>query len=215
MKDLLIFGVGGMGRDTLWLVQRINRVHPTWNILGFLDDSPAVQGTTINGCAVLGAMDTLANYPGVYAVCAIGSSAVRKRLTEKMKQIQPDIHFATLIDPNTDVADTAQIGSGVVICARNYISVNTKIADHCLIGAACTVGHDAVLDAYVTLYPGVNVSGTTHLHTGCEMGTGSKIIQGLSVGENAIVGAGAAVVRDIPPNCTAVGVPAKPIKFHR
>ena len=47
------------------------------------------------------------------------------------------------------------------------------------------------------------------------MGTGSKIIQGLSVGMNTFVGAGAVVVRNLPPDCTAVGVPAKPIKINR
>ena len=214
MNDLLIFGVGGMWRDTLWLAQRINQVKPTWNILGFLDDSPAAQGRVINGCPVLGTIEAVAAYPNAFLVCAIGSSAVRRRLTEKMKALNPAARFATLIDPDTIVAENAEIGEGVVICARNYVSVNSRISDHCLIGAGCTVGHDAVLDEYVTLYPGVNVSGAVHLHEGCEMGTGSQIIQCLSVGERTIVGAGATVVRDLPPDCTAVGVPAKPIKDH-
>ena len=214
MNDLLIFGVGGMGRDTLWLAQRINQVKPTWNILGFLDDSPAAQGKTINGCPVLGTIEAVAAYPNAYLVCAIGSSAVRRRLTEKMKALNPAARFATLIDPDTIVADTAEIGQGVVICARNYVSVNSTVRDHCLIGAGCTVGHDAVLDEFVTLYPGVNVSGNTHLGEESEMGTGSQIIQGLAVGARTIVGAGATVVRDLPPDCTAVGVPAKPIKSH-
>ena len=215
MNDLLIFGVGGMGRDTLWLAQRINQVKPTWNVLGFLDDSPAAQGKVINGCPVLGGIETCAAYPGAYLVCAIGSAALRRRLTEKMQALSPGARFATLIDPDAIVADTAEIGQGVVICARNYVSVNSKIADHCLIGAACTVGHDAVLEKFVTLYPGVNVSGSTRLGEQCEMGTGSQIIQGLSVGAGTIVGAGATVVRDLPPACTAVGVPARPIKNHR
>ena len=214
MNDLLIFGVGGMGRDTLWLAQRINQVKPTWNILGFLDDSPAAQGKTINGCPVLGTIEAVAAYPNAYLVCAIGSSAVRRRLTKKMKALNPAARFATLIDPDTIVADTAEIGQGVVICARNYVSVNSTVRDHCLIGAGCTVGHDAVLDEFVTLYPGVNVSGNTHLGEESEMGTGSQIIQGLAVGARTIVGAGATVVRDLPPDCTAVGVPAKPIKSH-
>ena len=46
-----------------------------------------------------------------------------------------------------------------------------------------------------------------------EIGTGTQIIQGKNVGKESIVGAGAVVVRDIPEKCTAVGCPAKPIKF--
>ena len=41
------------------------------------------------------------------------------------------------------------------------------------------------------------------------------ILRGVTIGENVIIGAGAVVTEDIPPNCVAVGVPAKPIRFFR
>ncbi|HOJ85133.1 MAG TPA: DapH/DapD/GlmU-related protein, partial [Bacillota bacterium] len=50
---------------------------------------------------------------------------------------------------------------------------------------------------------------------GCLIGTNSALIEGISIGEWSIIGAGAVVTKDIPPHCTAVGVPAKPIKFHQ
>lgn len=46
------------------------------------------------------------------------------------------------------------------------------------------------------------------------IGTGSAVIQGINIGRNTVVGAGAVVVKDLPADCTAVGSPAKPIKFH-
>ena len=63
------------------------------------------------------------------------------------------------------------------------------------------------------MYPSVNVSGATNIGHGVELGTGMQIIQGKTVGDYSIVGAGAVVVRDIPAKCTVVGSPAKPIKF--
>ena len=77
----------------------------------------------------------------------------------------------------------------------------------------CTVGHDAVLNDFVTLYPSVNISGITNIGKASELGTGTQIIQGKRVGDYSIVGAGAVIVKDIPEKCTAVGSPAKPIKF--
>ena len=53
------------------------------------------------------------------------------------------------------------------------------------------------------------------INNGCDIGTKATIIPGITIGEWSIIGAGAVVVRDIPPHCTAVGVPAKPIKFHK
>ncbi|MBR6727558.1 MAG: transferase, partial [Clostridia bacterium] len=61
-------------------------------------------------------------------------------------------------------------------------------------------------------YPGANLAGNTQIGTGAELGTGMQIIQGKRIGADAVIGAGAVVVRDIPPRCTAVGCPAKPIK---
>lgn len=46
------------------------------------------------------------------------------------------------------------------------------------------------------------------------IGTGSAIIQGVNIGKNTVIGARAVVIKDLPSNCTAVGTPAKPIKFH-
>ena len=92
--------------------------------------------------------------------------------------------------------------------------MDVTIGSHVIINLDCTVGHDAVINDFVTLYPSVNVSGSTVLGECVEIGTGCQIIQGIAIGEGTIVGAGAVVVKELPRECTAVGSPAKPIKFH-
>ena len=67
---------------------------------------------------------------------------------------------------------------------------------------------------YSTVLPSVNISGFVKTEECVSVGTGSAIIQGVNIGRNTVVGAGAVVVKDFPENCTAVGSPAKPIKFH-
>ena len=106
------------------------------------------------------------------------------------------------------------IGEGCIICANTIVTVDVTIEKFSIVNLACTIGHDAHLKSYTTLYPTVNVSGFVQIESGVEIGTGSQIIQGVSIGTGAIIGAGSVVVRDIPPHCTAVGVPAKPIKYH-
>ena len=213
MKDLIIFGASGFGREVSWLAERINRVSPTWNLLGFMDDNEAIHGTEINGYRVLGGTDAVGNYPDAYFVCAVGASKVREKIIGNMKAINPDIRFATVIDPSVEMSDLVTIGEGTIICAHTIITVNISIGDHVIINLDCTIGHDAILHDYVTLYPSVNVSGMTNIGRCSELGTGMQIIQGKTVGDYSIVGAGAVVVKDIPANCTAVGSPAKPIKF--
>ena len=213
MKDIVIFGASGFGREVAWLIERINDKNKEWNIVGFVDDDDEIQGCNINGYPVLGKSDYVKNYNG-YLICAVGFSSTRKKVIEKLQKINSNIKFATVIDPSVVMSNLVEIGKGCIICANTILTTNIKIGDFCTINLACTIGHDAVLEDYVTLYPTVNVSGNTHYGELVELGTGTQIIQGKTVGARTIVGAGSVVVKDLPADCTAVGVPAKPIKFH-
>lgn len=214
MKKLIIFGASGFGREVAWAVERINQVSPTWDLLGFMDDDDGIQGKKINGYPVLGKTENVKDYPDAWFVCAVGSSRVREKIVRNMKAVNPDIRFGTVIDPSVERSDLVRIGEGTIICVHTILTVNISIGAHVIINLDCTVGHDAVIEDYVTLYPSVNVSGITHIGHAVELGTGLQIIQGKTVGDYSIVGAGSVIVKDIPANCTAVGSPAKPIKFY-
>lgn len=208
MKNLIIIGAGGFGREVAWLVERINAQKPTWNLLGFIDDNLDVQGKEINGYKVLGTTSDVKTFNDSFFVCAIGCSKTRKKVVEMISGAK----FTSLIDPSVEMSDYVEIGEGTIICAHSILTVNLSIGKHCIINLDCTIGHDAVLEDYVTLYPSVNVSGNTHYGECVELGTGTQVIQGKNIGKGTIVGASAAVIRDLPEECTAVGVPASVIK---
>jgi sugar O-acyltransferase (sialic acid O-acetyltransferase NeuD family) len=211
LKKLAIIGSGGFGREVAWLVERINQFKPTWELIGFIDDYITSNDVIVNGYPVLGGCDWLKDQQDeIYAVCAIGSSKNRKSVVNKLEGVR----FASLIDPSVIMSNRAVIGEGSIICAGSILTVDVNIGKHVIINLDCTIGHDAILMDFVTLYPSVNVSGNTVLDECVEMGTGSQIIQKLKVGEGTIVGAGTVVVKDLPNGCTAVGSPAKVIKFH-
>ena len=97
MKDLIIVGAGGFGREVVWLVERINQSQPTWKVLGFVDDAEGLP--EIDGCCVLGNINWLLRYDKPsYVVCAIGNSKAREAIYNRLKNnycLEP----ATLIDP--------------------------------------------------------------------------------------------------------------------
>lgn len=212
MNDLIIFGAGGFGREVAWAVERINAVSPTWNLLGFMDDDESIQGSTINGYTVLGMSCDTGNYPNAYFVVAVGASKKRESIVSYLKASNPSIKFGTVIDSSVEMSDLVAIGEGSIICAHTIVTVNISIGSHVIVNLDCTIGHDAVIQDFATLYPSVNVSGNTNIGHAAELGTGLQIIQGKTVGDYSIVGAGAVIVKDIPSKCTAVGCPAKPIK---
>ena len=207
MKELYIIGAGGFGREVAWLVERINQKNPEWEIVGFIDDDPHIHGKKMNRYTVLGDDSFLKNKEG-YVVCAIGSARIREKVIKKLYAYE-GIQFATVIDPSVNMSDLVSVGEGCIICAGTNITVDVKIGNHVIINLDCTLGHDDVICDYVTLYPSVNVSGMVTVGKGTELGTGTQIIQGLSICNNTIIGAGAVVVRDITEMGTYVGVPVK------
>jgi len=210
MKNLYIIGAGGFGREVAWIVERINSIKPTWNLKGFIDDNETLWGSIEGEYHVLGGCEHLSTLEDVYAVCAVGSSNVRKKIIEKLKDTS--VKFATLVDPSVLYSNSVKIGEGAIVCAGTIITVDVNIGDHVIVNLDCTIGHDAVIDDFVTIYPSVNVSGNVLIGECSELGTGTQIIQGKKVISNTIIGAGAIVVKDCLESGTYVGSPAKKIK---
>ncbi len=215
-KDIVLIGAGGFGREVLWQLKEIDKQEKQYNILGFVDDRLAdnLSNYTIDGLPVLGDNQWLVNYPKkICAVICIGNARKRKEVYEKVNT-NSNIVFPAIISKDVKCSDSVSFGQGCIICLSNVMTVNITIGDFVIVNLDCTVGHDSVLEDFVTLYPSVNVSGNVHIGSCSEIGTGANIIQGMDIGDNSIIGAGSVVVKKIPSNCTAVGVPAVPIKKH-
>lgn len=210
MKKIIIIGAGGLGREVAWIIERINKIEKTWNLLGFLDDTEEKQDKIINGVKVLGKINDYKKYDDSYFIIAIGSSKSKKEIVNRLIGVK----YAIIIDPTAIVSEFVSIGNGTIICANSIVTVNIEIGEHVLINKGCTIGHDVVVESFVCICPSVNLCGYVKICKETELGVGSKVIPQKTVGSNSIIGAGAVVTKDIPDKCTAVGIPAKPIKYH-
>ena len=213
MKKIVILGAGGFGREVKMLIDQINAVENKYEFIGYYDDGKE-KGEKINGFPILGNTSDLNDVQEPISVAlALGNPIHKKKVVQQLHN--SNITFATLIHPSAIIGnDCITIGQGTVICAGCIITCNIDIQDYVIINLACTIGHDTIIKNYVSLMPGINVSGEVVLEEGAYVGTGAKIINQLTIGQNSIIGAGAVVSKSIPDNCTAVGIPAKPIKFH-
>lgn len=207
MEDIVLVGSGGFAREVRWLIEECNKIENKWNILGWI--SKEVPGTEISGLPVLGDDDWLMEYnKPINVAVSIGSGSLRKKIVERYKS-NSNIMFPNIIAPTASVGRTVKMGCGCIITAQNVLTVDTIIGNFFISNLATTIGHDCQIGDYVTLCPGAHISGGVTLGNFTTVGTGASIIQELSVGDNSFIGAGAAVVRNVPENCTVVGVPAR------
>ena len=208
MKDLVIVGTGGVGKETALIVEDINEISQEWNLLGFIDDNKELIGKEINGYKVLGDREFLNNFDKeVYVVIAIADYCIKEELVKYLTN--KNIQYATLIHPSVKINRTISIGKGCIIYQNVIMTVNINIGNHVIISPKCGIGHDSLIEDYVTVLWNVNISGSERIRQGVTLGSGCTIIQGLEIGRGSFVGAGAVVIRDIDESKTAVGVPTR------
>ncbi|MBK6348607.1 MAG: acetyltransferase [Proteobacteria bacterium] len=210
---LLVIGGGGFAREVAWLAEEISESGARIDVVGFADDNPELQGTTLN-CYPVMALESVRQLsrPPTHYVVAIGSPSARESLARRAELLS--IEPITLVHPTVRMSRYVEIGAGTVICAGSLLTTNIRIGAHVQINLDCTVGHDAELEDFATLAPGVHVSGHVTLGRGCYLGTGCSIVNGMAgnpirVGDRSTVGAAACVTRTVEMGTTVVGVPAR------
>jgi acetyltransferase-like isoleucine patch superfamily enzyme len=214
MKKIAIIGAGGFGREVKMLIDQINHNEKQYEFIGFYDDNVESE-TIINGFKVLGSINELLQIDyNLELVISIADPKIKKKIYETLNY-NHFLSFPTLIHPNVLIGtDEVNIGYGCIICASNIITVNVSIGNFVILNLGCTVGHDTKIGDYSSFMPSVNISGEVIIENSVYVGTGAKIINLLTIGNSTIVGAGAVVSKSLPEKCTAVGIPAKPIKYH-
>ena len=202
MKKITLFGGGAHAKVVIDCLEQ----EAQYKVTTILDDHPTVP--QIMNYSVQKRNDTHA-YENQAAIISITNGPIRQKIASDLQ-----CDFITTIHPTAIVSPYARLGVGTQILAGAIINTGAHIGNHCIVNTGTVVEHDCVLSDFVHLAPNTSIGGGTKIGTCSQIGIGASVIQNITIGENVIVGAGAVVITDLPDNCTAVGVPAKPIKFN-
>ena len=204
LKDLVIVGAGGFGRETALMIEQLH----SWNLLGFYDDG-LQPGTIVEDKTVLGNVSSLnENHREVAVVIAIADPSIRQRIA--LFLTNKKLSFPTVVHPTAlSGHSTNSFGKGCIITAGVILTTGITIGDFVIVNLGTTIGHDARIADFTSIMPQCSISGNVKLGTKCFLGSGTRILQGLTIGDNSIVGAGAVVTKSFAANSKLVGVPAK------
>ena len=207
---LVLVGAGGFGRETVELIRAINTVDPTWDLLGFVDDSPDLAGTERSGLPVLGPIEWLHANPNAHATLCLGSpstNGLRRAVARRLDL--PSDRYATLVHPAAVISPSVEIGVGTVVHATTVCTADIVLGSHVEIMPAVVLTHDDLVGDFVTFGAGARVAGGVTIEDEVYVGSGACIREGLSVGAGALVGMGSVVTRSIPAGEVWAGSPAR------
>jgi len=209
-RPLVLVGAGGFARETAELVRAVNDVCPTWDLLGYLDDAPALNGATVSGLPVLGGLDHLDEHPDAAVVVCIGNPGnyvARAKVVARLGL--PADRYATLVHPTAVVPRSARLGVGTVVHATTVLTCDVTVGAHVAIMPAVVLTHDDVVGDFATFGAGVRLAGATVIETGAYIGSGALVREHLTVGAWSMVGMGSVVTRSIPTGEVWMGSPAR------
>ncbi len=215
MKNIVIFGAGGLGREVACLIKRINDVQVEWNLVGFYDDGIEV-GTRNEYGEVLGNAKDLANYEKEISVAiAIGSPKTVKKIVEILSA-NKKLKFPNLISPDFNIADADNyiMGYGNIIQRNCTISCNVHIGNFNLMNTQIGLGHDVMMGNFNSLMPGVKISGEVTIGDCNFFGVGSIVLQRLNIGNGIKLGAGSVLMSRAKDDKLYMGNPAKKISIE-
>jgi sugar O-acyltransferase (sialic acid O-acetyltransferase NeuD family) len=210
---IVILGAGGHARDVLDVIEACNGVSPRYEVVGFVVDTHyATPDRLVNGAPILGDFTWLARHAeDVELVAAVGSSDLRLRLAESARArggrfAAPIVHPSAVRTPRLEMGEGCVVGAGVTMTSL------IRMGRHVHINNGCTVAHDVRIGDYATIAPGAHLSGNVTVGEGASVGSGAIVIEKLEIGAWSVVGAGSVVIRNVAPDATVVGNPARLIK---
>lgn len=212
MKRIIVIGAGGHAKVVIdIMLQRKKAFNDNLIIEGILDDSFIEnEKKELFGIPIIGKINKILELSSdIYYVIAIGNNSIRRKISKDYKNLK----YITLIHPKAIIAENVIIYEGTVVMAGVIINSYTKIGKHCIVNTGSIIEHDNIIGDCVHVSPNATLCGGISVEDISWIGAGATIMQNVKIGTDSIIGAGAIVVKNIPSNCTAVGNPAKPIKF--
>lgn len=204
-NKLAVIGASGHGKVIAELAEELGFE------VSFFDDAYPKK-TNVEHWLVRGTLLDFIAVSDLYcgAVVAIGNAKVRESMFIQLHK--SNICTPTIQHASANVSQYVNIGVGCVIMPGAVINAFSTIGKGCIINSNAVVEHDCQLEDFVHICPNAAIAGGTIIGKRVWVGIGANVRQLITIGADVLIGAGSAVVSNIPAGTTVVGVPAKVLK---
>jgi acetyltransferase EpsM len=211
MKKVLV--IGGKGNGTVLgeaILDANNKGYCEYSFEGFINDRD--NQDSIDGYPVHGGLDEISTfiqqgYHFIFSIYKFDDQVNRIKLFEKCNI--PHEKLVTFIHPSSYVAPSTKLSPGVFIMPNVAITSNNKIGLNCIIRPGSTIGHDNIIGNHVSISAGVSIGSCNKILDGASFGLKSCVREYTTVGQNAMLGIGTVLTKEIPDNELWIGNPGR------
>lgn len=205
-RGIVVLGTGGHARSCLDVLSTTG-VH----VEGCVGDPP--QGRL--DAPYLGGDERLPSLrsDGVDTLfVAVGDNRTRARLSADARRLR--FELVAVVSSSAVVSPSALIGAGAIVMHQAVVGPYSTVGEGAIVNTSASVDHDCGVGDFAHLAPGCHLAGDVRVGTGAFLGVGCSAIPGISVGAWATAGAGSTLVKDVEPDVTVVGTPARLVEMR-
>jgi len=206
MKNLIILGAGGFGREVYDLANYCHSGNSDFRIKGFLSDDP-VDIESLGYPPVLSTVGGYEIRENDLFIPAIGNVHDRKKVVEII--LRKGGEFITLIHPAAVISPSARIGKGVAVKAFCVLASDVVIGDYTFLQSSAIFGHDVHIGNFCQINSFSFFAGCVKVNDLVTVNAGTKIVQSRQIGEGSTIGMGSIVLKDVPKGAKVFGNPAR------
>lgn len=190
-----------------------------YELIGYLDDKPDLQGKTLERKPVLGKLGDLEGIVDEYRIEAafLGISARHIKVRESMQRVleEKGLLNGNVIHDAAYISSKASMGHGNFLAPYAVVNAYASISNNCVLYSGAVVEHHTNLKDNVYMGPNASLAADIIIGENTYIGAGATVTPHVKVGKNVTLGAGTVIIEDIPDNAVVVGVPGKVIKFKK
>ena len=209
MKNLIIIGARGYGREVYNWATQCTEYGKEWNIKGFLDDKRNALDEMGYPVPIINSVEDYEIETGDVFICALGDVSFKRKYIQLI--LDKGGEFINIIHPTAILNNFSKIGIGIIICPFASISNEVTLGNFVTIQGYSALGHDTIVGSRCHLNAYSFMGGYAILEEEVTLHTRATILPGLKVGKGAVVGAGSIVIKNVKAGTTVFGNPAKVI----
>lgn len=203
---MLIIGSGGFAKDIYCSIDFTSQ-----SDLTFFDNINLEKHIFLNKFPIIHTFKDAEEYfstNGADYLLGIGVPLLRKKMFDLFNSIGGEVKSCVSIDAKI-ASEDVKIGIGTNILTNAIISSSVRIGICSIIYHNVVISHDVQVGDFVEISPCAVLLGKVKVGDFSHIGSNATILPGIVIGKNVVVGAGAVVTKNVPDNCTVIGIPAR------